>query len=371
MTAGPTTGTTDAETAELRDAVTALLRDRCTPEALEAAERDGWARGVWAPLHEGGFTTVSVPETAGGSGGSVAQACAVLEAAGGAAAPVPLAETGMLAGRLLAAAGLDLPDGPVSTAASPGLALDGGVLRGAVARVPWARAATALALVVEGPDGPAVVLVDPAAAVVITPGRNLAGEPRDHVVLDGVRPRTTAAPPDAAIELRRRGALSRAALVAGAVRAVLELTVRYTGERVQFGRPVARFPAVAAHLVRIAEQTEMVAVAARAAAATAGEDGEPAALDVAAAATVAAAAAGAVAAAAHQATGAMGMTREFALGALTRRLWSWRDEWGGGRPWAVELGRSLAAGGADAFWPTISRGLVTGPASRERQGTSG
>jgi acyl-CoA dehydrogenase len=359
-----------SETDELRDAVAAVLRDRCTPGALEAAERDGWAPGVWAPLAEGGFTTVSVPETAGGSGGSVAQACAVLEAAGAAAAPVPLAESGLLAGRLLAAAGLDLPDGPVTTAASPGLVLDGGVLAGAVARVPWARASTALALLAAGPDGPTVVLVDPAAAR-ITPGRNLAGEPRDHVVLDGVRPLVTAAaPPDAAAALRRRGALSRAALVAGASRTVLELTVRYTGERVQFGRPVATFPAVAAHLVRIAEQTEIAAVAARAAAASAGEGGEPHALDVAAAAAVAAEAAGAVAAAAHQATGAMGMTREFALGALTRRLWSWRDEWGGGRSWAAELGRELAAGGAD-FWPALSRGLLAEPTDGERQGASG
>lgn len=347
------------ESGELRDAVADVLRDRVTPEALEAAERDGWAPGVWDPLAEGGFATVSVPESAGGSGGSVAQACAVLEAVGAAPAPVPLAEAGLLAGRLLASAGLDLPDGAVSTASSPGLAVSDGVLAGSVARVPWARAAGALAFVADSADAPVVVLVDPAAAS-ITPGRNLAGEPRDHVVLDGVRPLSTApAPGDAAAALRRRGALSRAALVAGASRAVLDLTVRYTGERVQFGRPVSAFPAVATHLVRIAEQAETVAMAARSAAANAGGEGEPTDLDVAAAATVASEAAGAVAAAAHQATGAMGMTREFALGALTRRLWSWRDEWGGGRAWAVELGRSLAAGGADAFWPTLSRGLVS------------
>jgi acyl-CoA dehydrogenase len=346
------------ETRELRDAVADVLRDRCTPEALEAAEREGWAPGVWAPLAEGGFPTVAVPETAGGSGGSVAQACAVLEAVGAAPAPVPAAETGLLGGRLLAAAGLGLPDGPVTTAASPGLAFDGRVLAGAVARVPWARAVAALALLAEGPDGPVVVLVDPAAATV-TDGRDLAGEPRDHVVLDGVRPLITApAPPDAAAALRRRGALSRAALIAGAARAVVDLAVRYTGERVQFGRPVSAFPAVAAHLVAIAERAELVAMAARSAAAGAGEEGEPDPLAVAAAATVASRAAGEVAAAAHQATGAMGMTREFALGALTRRLWSWRDEWGGGRPVATELGRSLAAGGAEEFWPTLARGLV-------------
>ncbi|MCD2194646.1 acyl-CoA dehydrogenase family protein [Actinomycetospora endophytica] len=346
------------ESGELRDAVAAVLRDRVTPEVLEAAERDGWAAGVWEPLADGGFAAVSVTEAAGGSGGSVAQACAVLEAVGAAAVPVPAAETGLLAGRLLASADLELPDGALSTTSSPGLALGSGGLAGAVARVPWARAVSALALLADGPDGPVVVLVDPGAAR-ITPGRNLAGEPRDHVDLDGVRPLVTApAPPDAGVELRRRGALSRAALVAGACRAVMDLTVRYTGERVQFGRPVSAFPAVATHLVRIAEQAETVAMAARSAAANAGEEGEPAPLDVAAAAVVASEAAGAVAAAAHQATGAMGMTREFALGALTRRLWSWRDEWGGGRVWAADLGRSLAAGGADAFWPTLSRGLV-------------
>lgn len=343
-----------SDTTELRDAVSDVLRGRCSPAVLEDAERDGGAPTVWAALADGGFTTVSVPESAGGSGGSVAQACAVLEAVGAAAAPVPVAETGLLAGRLLARAGLGLPDGPLSTAFAPGLVLDDGVLVGSVDRVPWGRSA-ASALVV---DGGTVVLVERGTGVV-TPGRNLAGEPRDHVDLTGVRPAAVApVDPIAVDELGRRGALSRAALIAGAARAVLELTMRYTGEREQFGRPVARFPAVAAHLVQIAEQTELAAMAVGAASAGAGDEGEPDPLAVAAAASVAADAAGAVATAAHQATGAMGMTREFGLGVLTRRLWSWRDEWGGGRSWAAELGHALAAGGGDAFWPTISRGLV-------------
>ncbi|MDL5159074.1 acyl-CoA dehydrogenase family protein [Actinomycetospora termitidis] len=342
-----------SEIDELRDAVADVLRARSTAEALEAAERDGWAPDVWSALAEGGFATVAVPESAGGSGGSVAQACAVLEACGAASAPVPVAETGLLAGRLLASAGLSVPEGPVTTVASPGVSFSDGVLAGAVDRVPWGRSAS-LALVA----GSSVVVVAPGSGVV-TPGRNIAGEPRDHVDLTGVRPLESApVGPDAVEDLRRRGALSRAALIAGAARAVLDLTVRYTGEREQFGRPVAKFPAVAAHLVQIAEQAEIAAMAARSAAEGAGEEGEPAALDVAAAFSVASDAAGAVATAAHQATGAMGMTREFGLGVLTRRLWSWRDEWGGGAAWAAELGRSLAAGGADAFWPTISRGLV-------------
>ena len=52
------------------------------------------------------------------------------------------------------------------------------------------------------------------------------------------------------------------------------------------------------------------------------------------------------------------MTKEYELGQLSRRLWSWRDEFGGERYWSRELGRQLAAEGADALWPRISTGLV-------------
>ncbi|GAA4871342.1 acyl-CoA dehydrogenase family protein [Actinomycetospora straminea] len=360
--------TATLDVTEVRDAVADLLADRVTPAVLEDAEREGWAAGVWEPLHAGGFTTVGVPEAAGGAGGSVAEACAVLEAAGAASAPVPVAETGLLAGRLLAAAGIALPDGPLTTGTGE-VSFDGRALSGRLARVAWARQAARIVLIADGADGadaadgadgadgsPVVAVVDPAAAR-ITPGTNLAGEPRDAVDLDGVVPETTApAPADAREALARRGALARAAMIAGAARRVGELTVAYTGERVQFGRPVSRFPAVADHLVRIAEQVELAAIAARSAAASA-RDGEPAALEVAAASAVASEAAGLVAAAAHQATGAMGVTREFALGVLTRRLWSWRDEWGGERAWSTRLGHTLAAGGPEALWPTLSRGV--------------
>jgi acyl-CoA dehydrogenase len=41
-----------------------------------------------------------------------------------------------------------------------------------------------------------------------------------------------------------RTALGRATLMAGAVSAVAAMTLRYSGEREQFGRPIARFQAV-------------------------------------------------------------------------------------------------------------------------------
>lgn len=343
-------------------AVGAVLRDRCGRDVVAAAERTGWAPELWAVLAEGGFPWVSVPEAAGGVGGSVAEACAALEQVGRFAAPVPFAETGLLAGWLLACAGLAVPSGPTTT--GPGTvalrrAGAGWAATGSVARVPWTREAARIVLLADSPDGPAVVSVDPTLAR-IEPGTNLAGEPRDTVHL-AAAPLTAddvaAAPPGVDTDaLVLRGALSRVALIAGAAGRILDLTVAYTGAREQFGRPVARFQAVAGHLVRLAEQAAATRMAARTAAVNAAAGSGPTFLDVAAAKAVASEAAGIVAAAAHQATGAIGMTREYELGQLSRRLWSWREEYGGERRWSTELGRALTDAGDAALWPSLAAG---------------
>jgi len=208
--------------------------------------------------------------------------------------------------------------------------------------------------------GQRFVVSAPTAAADVTPGRNLAAEPRDTLVWDDVElPDDAVAPAPPGVDaaaLRLRGALARSAQIAGALARVAELTVRYTGERQQFGRPIARFQAVQAHLVTIAEEAELAGLAVQVAALNARPD--PSFLDVAAAKSAAGEAATVAARAAHQAHGAIGMTKEYELGQLSRRLWSWRDEFGSERYWSRELGRQLAADGADALWPRISTGLV-------------
>ena len=55
-----------------------------------------------------------------------------------------------------------------------------------------------------------------------------------------------------------------------------------------------------------------------------------------------------------QVHGAIGFTHEHRLHHLTRRLWSWRDEFGVESEWSIELGRRVAAQGAEAFWPSLT-----------------
>ncbi|MFC6886246.1 MULTISPECIES: acyl-CoA dehydrogenase family protein [Actinomadura] len=288
----------------------------------------------WPALEEAGLASVGVPEDAGGSGGTLADAAVLLRASGRHGASVPLAETGWLAGRLLAAAGLPVPRGPLTAAAGNGAFEavrdgDGWVLTGTLRRVPWARSAHRVAVVA---DGRQVVVADPALAT-ITPGENVAGEPRDEVTFDGVRAERAAPSPVDAAGLRRWGALARAVQLTGAMRGALDLAVRYAGEREQFGRPIGRFQAVQQMLAELAGEAAVADVAVRAA--VRAPDDEVA---VAAAKANASRAAGRAAAIAHQVHGAIGVTQEHGLRRFTLRLWSWREEYGDETTWADVLG---------------------------------
>jgi len=50
----------------------------------------------------------------------------------------------------------------------------------------------------------------------------------------------------------------------------------------------------------------------------------------------------------------MGFTREHPLHYATRRLWSWRDEFGAEAYWQTEIGRAVAAKGADRLWAMLT-----------------
>ncbi|MCW2613167.1 MAG: acyl-CoA dehydrogenase [Frankiales bacterium] len=355
------TESTQEELAALTAAARDLLEDHCTPERLAASEgRTDLA--LWALLAEAGFTHVGIAEDAGGSGGGIVEAAALLGVAGEHAAPVPLAESTLLAGWLLALAGLPQPDGLATTGEGEVSArpVDGGYrLQGTVRRVPAARDAELVVVLarVDG-DGAArlVVAAVPVAGTSLVEGHNVAGEQRDDVLLDLVVPDVVEVRAGTADELRLRGALSRSVLIAGALDRVLRLTVRYAGERRQFGRPLSAFQAVQQQVALLAAEAAAAHAAADGAVEQCARDGfaTPAsAFAVAAAKVRTAQAASTAAAIAHQVHGALGMTREHSLRFSTTRLWAWRSEWGSEAQWSQQLGRTAVAAGADGVWPLL------------------
>jgi acyl-CoA dehydrogenase len=337
-----------------------------------ADERAGpWDERLWGALEQAGLPLISVPEAAGGSGGSLEQAAVVLSSAGEHAASVPLAETALLGGWLLAEAGLPIPAGPLVAVSSSGTQAARGAdairvaevpggwsVRGRLPRVGWGRVAERVVVLVPAGSGEAAVALGP-DDVTVEPGSNVAGEPRDDLVVDAVVDGAAmAAVEDGTGEvLRRRAALARALLIAGAMRRALGLTLRYAGERQQFGRGLGAFQAVQHQITELAAETAAVRAAADAALRRCASDGfdDPRALFAVASAKVQAAR-GATAAAriAHQVHGAIGFTEEHSLRLATTRLWAWRDEAGSPADWAAELGRHVLADGGGRLWNTLT-----------------
>ncbi len=330
----------------LRDTATRLFGDLCQPAALRLAETGTWPQTMWAAVEDAGLPRALVPEAAGGHGVGFAEAMVVVRAAGYHALPVPLPET-MAAAWLLARAGLPVPDGPLTLASGEDIRISPTAISGHAPRVPWARAP--LGIVAIDPAG-RVALVPPAACR-IESGANVAGEPRDTVHFDGTLTaigETGLAPSNA----RAIGATLRAQQIAGAMERITEMTVQYALDRVQFGRPLGKFQAVQQNLAVLAGQTAAAGAAADMAAEGVENGGRI--LAVAAGKARCGEAAGIGAAIAHQIHGAIGFTHEHSLHFLTKRLWSWRDEFGNETVWNRLLGRHMAKLGPDRYWAELT-----------------
>lgn len=335
---------------EMRDLMLRSL-DRIVDDTLDinarvAADSSGrWPETLWAALQEQGMTAIG--EVDGDL--DFADSMALVQRAAFHAAPVPFGET-VLARRLLGRAGLDIPAGAL-TVVAPGIsgqvALSGGKLAGVARGVPWGRSIGHAVLAA----GDQLVLADISGALT-EQGVNMADEPRD--TLDLCRARVIASAPTerAGRVVEADGALLRAVQLSGALLRVLDHSLTWAGDRVQFGKPISKFQAIQHLMAQLAAETAAAGAAtdmAVEASVTA-----PDRFAVAVAKARAGEAAGKGAAIAHQAFGAMGFTREHQLQYTTRRLWSWRDEFGGEAYWQAELGRTIASKGADRLWATLT-----------------
>ena len=291
----------------IADTAARIFSDHVDRGVLDAAERGEFPRALWDVVREAGLHLVGSPGS-GTDGGDVYE---LLKVAGRHAVPLPLAEA-LIANSFLDEAGL-------TTIAGEGVA-------------PWGRVADRVVTV----EGEMSVDFD------VAEDANLAGESRDRIRL------RSAHRIDVPAQLYERMALSRVALMTGALDRILAMAIDYATAREQFGRPIAKFQAV---------QHNLAVLAGEVAAARCACDGAIMALasanfavSVAAAKARVGEAAGVAAEIVHQVHGAMGFTHEHSLHHFTRRLWAWRDEYGRETLWQEQLGRRVAGGGADSFW---------------------
>jgi alkylation response protein AidB-like acyl-CoA dehydrogenase len=249
---------TDQE--ELRDEFRRLLSDFSDHDARRAAMGLPGAvdRRLWGRLAETGVFALRLPEDAGGIGAGMAEAVVIHEEIGRAAAPGPVAVTGVLAAHL------------------PGAA-DG-------SRVVTALFDAAPPLIVEHLDGADTVALVTATKVRSIPVGAVVAESLASP-LDPLTPvhRVTAAlpagepvlGPEGAARVFQEGTLLTAATQVGLAAAAVEMATAYAKERMQFGRAIGSFQAVK-HLIADAHAETEVARAAVHSAAVGMDEAAPA-----------------------------------------------------------------------------------------------
>ena len=278
----------------------------------------------------------------------------MLVATGRHAAPVPLGEA-VGAHALAASAGSTLPEGVLTLGLFDGELADSGRARVRARSVPYARNASWVVGTLESSDRskPATLLALRVVDARLTASARTDGDIRCDLEWQDATPalRTATPPGGSALEV---GAALRTAQIAGAIGRVLDLAVQYAGERVQFGKPIAKFQAIQQQLAVLGELAAASAMAAELACDAPGTALDP--MRVACAKARASEAAGAAAAIGHAVHGAIGVTEEHDLQLFTRRLWAWRLDFGSDAHWTAAIGQRLLGTRGRTAWQDVIDG---------------
>jgi len=291
-----------------------ILEAFATPAAVRAIEGGNLNGPLWSEITGSGFLDALVDQEQGGAGLSLRDVQPLIEALGARAVPFPVAET-MVARALLAESQIPAPDGPIILC-------------------------TALAQPVLGGLLAEYALVDTGSVVVLCAIKDL--EPTSTGVAHSMAARLSGIPRGAtlvrpAAGLRAIAAVLRASLIAGAAARLVDMTTIYASDRVQFGKPIGRQQALQQMLAVMAQDMVACRIAAQLAAAQ-GIHVTPAL--AATAKIITSAAAPRIAASAHAVHGAIGISGEYDLHLLTRRLHEWRLADGSEGYWSHLLGHS-------------------------------
>jgi alkylation response protein AidB-like acyl-CoA dehydrogenase len=238
----------------LRDLARDVLADACPASAVRRCwESQGELdRTRWARLGAADLLGLTVPERFGGASLGTVEWTVLLEEAGRVALPEPLLEVAGLAPALL----LAQADGGLRDRWLPALA-SGTALVAVQVRPgdPVAHVDSAEAVLVLRDDGLRVLAPDQVTATRVPTmdrGRRLFRLDAD---LTAAPPRPV--PPDLPRRAAALAALGTAATLVGVSAALLDRTVRYVGQRRQFGRAVGSFQAVQHALANCHVMVEM------------------------------------------------------------------------------------------------------------------
>ena len=342
----------------LKSSAREFLAQECPLTLVRAMEEDekGYSPQLWQQMVDLGWTGLAFPEEYGGTGGDFLDLAVLLEEMGRALVPGPFFSTTVLGGLTVLDAGNDAqrqdllsmicqgellatlaltepsasfePGGVQMEARRDG---DGYVINGTKLFVPDAHVSNVMIVAARtsrGDDAESgittFVVPTDSRGIKVTLLRTLASDKQCEVEFDGVTVPASGTLGDVDIgwtnidRALQRAAAAKCMEMLGGAQAVLEMTVEYAKQRVQFGRPIGTFQAIQHHCADIATDVEGSRHMAYQAAWRLAE-GLPAATEVSMAKAWVSEAYRRVCALAVQCHGAIGFTKEHDLQLYTRR----------------------------------------------------
>jgi alkylation response protein AidB-like acyl-CoA dehydrogenase len=303
-----------------------FLTNEVTPERIRASWESDSGRddALWGQLAELGLTGMTVPEEHGGLGMSELDFVLLAQECGYVALPEPLVHVVLVAVPMLREIG-----GEMAAQWLPKIAAgDARVVVGLEQNLVVEDAHIADLLLLQRDDTLLAATPDQ-----VTLQHNESIDPsRKLFSVDVATTATTVSNGDQAASLfanaLNRGALGAAAQALGLAQRMIDLTVRYTSERQQFGKPIGSFQAVKHQLANVAVALEYAKAPTHRAAYAIAVQQEIAAHAVSHSKLVACAAANLAAKNCHQAHGAMGYTWEMDLHIYMKKAWALANTWG-------------------------------------------
>lgn len=284
-----------------------LVSDLATPEAIRKAEVVQGPPELWSEIIASGFLDALVPEEKGGAGLDLSDVFPLVVAAGEFCLPAPFAQT-MMARALLDKKGLTAPPDAAIVLAPPSPVIP--------------HLGNASHAIVARGCGFALIELSSRGIDFFHAGGGNAAEGRE-----------VAESQDGLTDLLLAAAALTAAEMAGMISRLLAMSIGYASEREQFGRPLSKFQAIQHQLAVMAEQLVSAHVSARIG--LSGSRVDPP--KVAMAKCRVSEASHLVTGIAHGVHGAIGVTEEFDLQLVSRRLKQAQLAFGSESFWASRL----------------------------------
>lgn len=272
-----------------------FMNDNCKKEYVRAMEKDekGYSAEVWKGMAELGWMGLVFPEEYSGQGMGFFELAILLEEMGRACMPGPFFSTVVLGGMTILEAGTEeqkkefLPriaqgnlvmalalTEPAGTFTPAGITMKGMVqggdyvLSGTKLFVSDANAADYFLVVARtkagaSEDGITLFLVDAKSpGISKTMLKTIASDKQAEVVFKDVKvsKKSILGEVDRGWPIARRiierGAVGKCAEIIGGAQQVLEMTIQYSKDRVQFGKPIGSFQAVQHHAANMATDVD-------------------------------------------------------------------------------------------------------------------